>query len=68
MSSPPAASIRNIVEPVDPRERFAKPPFKQEEQSGSGSARRLDPPRRLRRGQLRRPWPSDRPNSAYHRR
>ena len=44
MSSPPAASIRNIVEPVDPRERFAKPPFKQEEQSGSGSARRLDPP------------------------
>jgi NAD(P)-dependent dehydrogenase (short-subunit alcohol dehydrogenase family) len=29
---------------VDPRERFAKPPFPQKKQSGSGSASELDPP------------------------
>ncbi|MGI4756155.1 MAG: SDR family oxidoreductase [Janthinobacterium lividum] len=34
----------NLVEPRDPRERFAKPPFPQEQQSGSGSANKLDPP------------------------
>src|SRR6202012_4055028 len=28
----------------DPRERFAKPPFPQEEQIGSGSANALNPP------------------------
>jgi hypothetical protein len=44
MSSPAAASVREIVEPVDPRERFAKPPFPQEKQSGSGSANKLNPP------------------------
>jgi NAD(P)-dependent dehydrogenase (short-subunit alcohol dehydrogenase family) len=34
----------SIVEPIDPRERFAKPPFPQGQQSGSGSASELDPP------------------------
>jgi NAD(P)-dependent dehydrogenase (short-subunit alcohol dehydrogenase family) len=29
---------------VDPRERFAKPPFPQKKQGGSGSASELDPP------------------------
>jgi hypothetical protein len=38
MSSPAAASGREIVEAIDPRERFAKPAFPQEEQGGSGSA------------------------------
>ena len=33
-----------IAEPIDPRERFAKPPFPQSKQSGSGSANELDPP------------------------
>lgn len=32
MSSPAAASGREIVEAIDPRERFAKPAFPQEEQ------------------------------------
>jgi NAD(P)-dependent dehydrogenase (short-subunit alcohol dehydrogenase family) len=31
------------VEPRDPRERFAKPPFPQEKQTGSGSAAELNP-------------------------
>jgi NAD(P)-dependent dehydrogenase (short-subunit alcohol dehydrogenase family) len=44
MSSPAAASVREIVEPIDPRERFPKPPFPQEEQSGSGSSNQLNPP------------------------
>jgi hypothetical protein len=43
MSSPAAASVREIVEPIDPRERFPKPPFPQEEQSGSGSSNQLNP-------------------------
>jgi hypothetical protein len=34
----------SIVEPRDPRERFAKPPFPQGKQSGAGSASQLDPP------------------------
>src|ERR1700744_6560159 len=29
---------------VDPRDRFAKPPFSPKKQTGSGSARDLDPP------------------------
>ncbi|MEA2259183.1 MAG: hypothetical protein QOJ51_2008, partial [Acidobacteriaceae bacterium] len=44
MSSPAAASVREIVEPIDPRERFPKPPFPQEEQSGYGSSNQLNPP------------------------
>jgi NAD(P)-dependent dehydrogenase (short-subunit alcohol dehydrogenase family) len=32
-----------VVEPIDPRERYAKPPFPQEKQSGSGSAEKLNP-------------------------
>src|SRR3978361_1278137 len=34
----------SIVEPLDPRERFAKPPFPQGKQSGTGSSSELDPP------------------------
>jgi NAD(P)-dependent dehydrogenase (short-subunit alcohol dehydrogenase family) len=34
----------SIVETHDPRERFAKPPFPQKKQTGSGSASELDPP------------------------
>jgi len=34
----------SLVEPRDPRERFAKPPFPQGKQTGSGSASELDPP------------------------
>jgi NAD(P)-dependent dehydrogenase (short-subunit alcohol dehydrogenase family) len=34
----------SIVEPRDPRERFAKPPFPQGKQTGSGSSNELDPP------------------------
>jgi NAD(P)-dependent dehydrogenase (short-subunit alcohol dehydrogenase family) len=33
-----------IVDPHDPRDRFAKPPFPQKKQTGSGSASALDPP------------------------
>jgi hypothetical protein len=33
-----------IVEPRDPRDRFAKPPFPQKKQTGSGSSGALDPP------------------------
>jgi NAD(P)-dependent dehydrogenase (short-subunit alcohol dehydrogenase family) len=33
-----------FIEPRDPRERFAKPPFPQEKQTGSGSAAKLNPP------------------------
>jgi NAD(P)-dependent dehydrogenase (short-subunit alcohol dehydrogenase family) len=33
-----------LVEPKDPRERYAKPPFPQGKQSGSGSSNTLDPP------------------------
>jgi NAD(P)-dependent dehydrogenase (short-subunit alcohol dehydrogenase family) len=33
-----------IVEPLDPRERFAKPPFPQEKQSAAGSSNELTPP------------------------
>lgn len=33
-----------IAEPKDPRELYAKPPFPQGKQSGSGSAAELDPP------------------------
>lgn len=32
------------IEPTDPRERFAKPPFPQGKQKGAGSANELDPP------------------------
>jgi NAD(P)-dependent dehydrogenase (short-subunit alcohol dehydrogenase family) len=32
------------VEPLDPRERFSRPPFPQGKQSGSGSANKLNPP------------------------
>ena len=42
--SPTSENIRQIVEPLDPRERFAKPPFPQEEQSASGSSNELTPP------------------------
>jgi NAD(P)-dependent dehydrogenase (short-subunit alcohol dehydrogenase family) len=34
----------SLVEPRDPRERFAKPPFPQGKQTGSGSSNQLDPP------------------------
>jgi NAD(P)-dependent dehydrogenase (short-subunit alcohol dehydrogenase family) len=34
----------SLVEPRDPRERFAKPPFAQGKQTGSGSSNELDPP------------------------
>jgi NAD(P)-dependent dehydrogenase (short-subunit alcohol dehydrogenase family) len=34
----------SLIEPQDPRERFAKPPFPQPKQGGSGSANQLDPP------------------------
>src|ERR1700678_4707922 len=34
----------SIVETRDPRDRFAKPPFPQKKQTGSGSASALDPP------------------------
>jgi hypothetical protein len=34
----------SLVEPRDPRERFAKPPFPQGKQTGSGSSNELDPP------------------------
>ncbi len=44
MATQTAPSIREIVEPVDPRKRFAQPPFPQEEQEGSGSAAQLNPP------------------------
>src|ERR1700760_2974176 len=44
MSSRTIATVRDVVEPQDPRERYPKPPFPQEEQGGSGSAQRLDPP------------------------
>jgi NAD(P)-dependent dehydrogenase (short-subunit alcohol dehydrogenase family) len=33
-----------LVEPRDPRDRFAKPPFPQKQQTGSGSSNQLDPP------------------------
>jgi NAD(P)-dependent dehydrogenase (short-subunit alcohol dehydrogenase family) len=33
----------SFVEPRDPRERFAKPPFPQGKQTGSGSSNKLDP-------------------------
>jgi NAD(P)-dependent dehydrogenase (short-subunit alcohol dehydrogenase family) len=33
-----------FIEPRDPRERFVKPPFPQEKQTGSGSAAKLNPP------------------------
>jgi hypothetical protein len=33
-----------LVEPRDPRERFAKPPFPQGKQTGSGSSNELCPP------------------------
>jgi hypothetical protein len=33
-----------FVEPRDPCERFAKPPFPQEKQTGSGSAAKRNPP------------------------
>jgi NAD(P)-dependent dehydrogenase (short-subunit alcohol dehydrogenase family) len=33
-----------LVEPRDPRDRFAKPPFPQGKQTGSGSSNKLDPP------------------------
>jgi hypothetical protein len=33
-----------IVEPRDPRDRFAKPPFSQKKQTGSGSTGKLDLP------------------------
>ena len=44
MSTQTAPSIREIVQPIDPRKRFAQPPFPQEEQEGSGSAAQLNPP------------------------
>jgi NAD(P)-dependent dehydrogenase (short-subunit alcohol dehydrogenase family) len=44
MSTTSAPRVKEAVEPVDPRERFAKPPFPQEKQSGSGSSEELDPP------------------------
>ena len=34
----------SLIEPRDPRERFAKPPFAQGKQTGSGSSNELDPP------------------------
>ncbi len=34
----------SLIEPTDPRERFAKPPFPQGKQKGAGSASELDPP------------------------
>jgi NAD(P)-dependent dehydrogenase (short-subunit alcohol dehydrogenase family) len=37
-------TIGSVVEPIDPRERYAKPPFPQEKQGGSGSAEKLNPP------------------------
>jgi NAD(P)-dependent dehydrogenase (short-subunit alcohol dehydrogenase family) len=37
-------TFATFVEPRDPRERFAKPPFPQEKQTGSGSAAELNPP------------------------
>lgn len=37
------ATIGKVVEPIDPRERYAKPPFPQGKQSGSGSAEKLNP-------------------------
>ncbi len=38
------SSSAPLIELSDPRERFAKPPFPQGKQSGSGSAAELDPP------------------------
>ncbi|WP_263377156.1 hypothetical protein [Granulicella aggregans] len=32
-----------VVEPRDPPDRFAKPPFPQKQQTGSGSSNQLDP-------------------------
>jgi hypothetical protein len=43
MSTPRASGVREIIEPVDPRERFARPASPQEEQGGSGSASSLSP-------------------------
>src|ERR1700743_740437 len=34
----------SLIEPRDPRERFAKPPFAQGKQTGSGGSNELDPP------------------------
>jgi NAD(P)-dependent dehydrogenase (short-subunit alcohol dehydrogenase family) len=39
-----SATISKVVEPTDPRERYPKPPFPQEKQTGSGSAEKLNPP------------------------
>ena len=39
-----SANIRDNVQPLDPRERFAKPPFPQEKQEGAGSSNELTPP------------------------
>ena len=44
MSTDTVTKVHKVVEPVDPRERFAKPPFPETKQSGSGSAAKLDPP------------------------
>jgi NAD(P)-dependent dehydrogenase (short-subunit alcohol dehydrogenase family) len=42
--SPTSVKNKKVIEPVDPRERFAKPPFPQEKQKGSGSSEALTPP------------------------
>src|ERR1700753_4142097 len=42
--SPISENTRQVVEPLDPRDRFAKPPFPQEKQSASGSSNELSPP------------------------
>ena len=39
-----SAAYTQPRQPVDPRERFPKPPFPQGEQAGSGSAAELNPP------------------------
>ena len=39
-----SAKPKEIVETIDPRERFAKPPFPQEKQGASGSSNKLTPP------------------------
>ena len=44
MSTTSAPRVNELVEPIDPRTRFAQPPFSQGKQSGSGSAAELDPP------------------------
>ena len=44
MATKSAPEVKELIELVDPRTRFAKPPFPQEKQSGSGSAQQLDPP------------------------